>query len=162
MLVIAMAALAPPADAATDEAYVSVKQRLRHASRAQIGLQSREEGLRNAVNAERLRHGLAPLGIDRKLERDARAHTLDMIRFGYFGHQWHDGTPFRIWIARGSTCDAMGEILAWHSPQQTPESAVRQWLDSPPHRALLLSGTWTDMGVELRERFATVDFGRHC
>ena len=162
MLVIAMAALAPPADAATGEAYVSVKARLRHASQTPIGLQSREEGLRDAVNAERRRNGLAPLGIDRKLQRDARAHTTDMIRFGYFGHQWHDGTHFRIWIARRTSCAATGEILAWHSPQQTPENAVRQWLDSPSHRALLLSSTWSVMGVELRQRHATVDFGKHC
>jgi uncharacterized protein YkwD len=47
-------------------------------------------------------------------------------------------------------------------PQQTPDHAARQWLDSPGHRALLLAKTWTVMGVELTQRHAAVDFGRRC
>ena len=52
--------------------------------------------------------------------------------------------------------------LAWRSPQETAGYAVRQWLGSPPHRAALLSSTWTVMGVELTPRYATVEFGRRC
>jgi uncharacterized protein YkwD len=85
-----------------------------------------------------------------------------MIRFGYFGHEWHDGRPFRSWIADKTTCGTTGEILAWSSPRQTPDHAVRQWLDSRSHRALLLGEVWTDMGVELTQRHAAVQFGRRC
>ena len=128
----------------------------------QVELQAREQALRDAVNAERHRKGLAPLGIDPRLERNARAHTIDMIRFGYFGHEWHDGRSFGSWIAPNTTCDSTGEILAWSSPRQTPGHAVRQWLESPGHRALLLADTWTVMGVELTQRHATVQLGRRC
>jgi uncharacterized protein YkwD len=129
---------------------------------AQITLDAREEALREAVNAERSRHGLGPLVIDASLQRAARAHTANMIRFGYFGHDWQGGIPFGTWMARHTSCVMAGEILAWRSPQQTPGSAVQQWLGSPGHRAALLAKTWTVMGVELTQRHATVEFGRHC
>jgi uncharacterized protein YkwD len=161
-LIVGMATLvSSPLDATFGDRDASAKPRSVHAPR-EIRLQAREEALRDAVNAERRRNGLAPLAIDPTLQRDARAHTADMIRFGYFGHEWHDGRSFRAWILRRTTCDTMGEILAWSSPQQTPDHAVRQWLDSPGHRALLLAKTWTVMGVELTQRHAAVDFGRQC
>jgi Cysteine-rich secretory protein family len=129
---------------------------------AQIGVDPREAALRDAVNAERSRHGLAPLALHPSLQRAARAHAKDMIRFGYFGHDWHDGTPFGTWMGRHTACVTSGEILAWRSPQQSPGGAVRQWLESPGHRAALLSNTWTAMGVELTRRHAAVEFGRRC
>ena len=129
---------------------------------AQIKLDAREEALGEAVNAERSRHGLAPLAIDASLQRAARAHTANMIRFRYLGHDWRGGIPFGTWIGRHTRCVTTGEILAWRSPQQTPRDAVRQWLDSPGHRVALLSNRWAVMGVELTQRHATVEFGRQC
>ena len=129
---------------------------------AEIKLDAREQALREAVNAERSRHGLAPLGVNASLQRAARAHTANMIRFGYFGHDWRGGIPFGTWMSRHTSCVTTGEILAWRSPQQTPGSAVQQWLDSPGHRVALLSNRWAVMGVELTKRHATVEFGRQC
>ncbi len=161
-LLVGMAAfVSPRLDATFGDFDASAKQHPVNAPR-QIRLQAREDALRDAVNAERRRNGLGALAIEPTLQRDARAHTADMIRFGYFGHEWHDGRSFRAWILRHATCDRMGEILAWSSPQQTPDHAVRQWLDSPDHRALLLAKTWTVMGVELTQQHAAVDFGRQC
>ena len=128
----------------------------------ELTLTGREAALRDAVNAERARHGLAPLSIAASLQQAARAHTADMIRHRYFSHDWHTGAPFGTWVSRYANCATTGEILAWHSPQQTAANAVQQWLDSPGHRAALLSRTWTVMGVELTPKHATVDFGRRC
>jgi uncharacterized protein YkwD len=128
----------------------------------QVKLNARENALRNAVNAERRRHGLALLALDAGLQRAARAHTANMIRFGYFGHDWNNGAPFGTWVNRYTGCITAGEILAFQSPRQTAANAVRQWLGSPPHRAALLAGTWRAMGVELTPRNATVEFGRSC
>ncbi len=47
---------------------------------AQVELDAREAALRDAVNAERSRHGLAPLPIQASLQQAARDHTADMIR----------------------------------------------------------------------------------
>jgi uncharacterized protein YkwD len=85
-----------------------------------------------------------------------------MTRFGYFGHGWHNGTPFGTWLARYTRCVTASEILAWRSPQETPGAAVRQWLSSPGHRAALLANTWGVMGVELTQRHAAIEFGRRC
>lgn len=56
-----------------------------------LKLTGREAALRDAVNAERTRHGLAPLAIVASLQNAARAHTTDMIRHRYFSHDWHNG-----------------------------------------------------------------------
>jgi uncharacterized protein YkwD len=129
---------------------------------AAVRLDARQEALRAAVNAERSRSGLAALGVDAGLQRASQGHTEDMVQFHYFGHDWHDGTPFGTWVSRYTSCHTTGEILAWRSPQQTPGNAVQQWLGSPGHRAALLSSSWSVMGVELTQRNATVEFGRNC
>jgi uncharacterized protein YkwD len=124
-------------------------------------LDAREASLRDAVNAERRSHGLAPLPIGTSLERAARDHTADMVKFGYFGHDWHNGASFNRWVTRYFACTA-GEIIAWRSPMQNANNAVQQWLHSPGHRAALLGHDWTVMGVGLGQRHATVVFGGRC
>ena len=128
---------------------------------AEPGLSAREAALRDAVNSERRRNGLAPLPVGEAVERATRAHTADMIKFGYLGHDWHNGTAFSTWVSRYFGCTA-GEIIAWRSPQETPAGAIQQWLNSPGHRAALLSSGWTSMGVELAARHAVVIFAGHC
>jgi uncharacterized protein YkwD len=128
---------------------------------AEPRLSPREAALRNAVNAERLRHGLGALPVGTSMERAARDHTADMIKHGYLGHDWHNGAPFGRWVTRYFAC-AAGEIIAWQTPRQTAGNAVQQWLHSPGHRAALLSRNWTVMGVELAQRHATVVFGGRC
>jgi uncharacterized protein YkwD len=131
------------------------------ASIAELQISPREAALRNAVNAERRHHSLAALPVGMSVERAARDHTTDMIKHGYFGHDWHNGAPFGRWVTSYFACTA-GEIIAWQSPQQTAGNAVQQWLHSPGHRAALLSRNWTVMGVELAPRLATVVFGGRC
>ena len=54
----------------------------------------------------------------------------------------------RAGYARG--CFAVGENLAWISVGATPREVLRAWLDSPPHRANLLSSRYRDTGVAAR------------
>jgi uncharacterized protein YkwD len=64
----------------------------------------------------------------------------------------------------------MGEIMAWGTGSYgSPAGAVRGWLHSPPHRAILLSPQFTEIGIGMaRGRFLghagaviwTADFGR--
>ncbi len=128
---------------------------------AEPALDRREAALRDAVNAERRRQGLAPIPVDTSVQRAARAHTADMIKFRYLGHDWHNGSPFGTWVDRYTKC-AAGEILAFRSPRQSAGNAVQQWLGSPSHRAALLGREWTAMGVELAKRNATVVFRGRC
>ena len=113
------------------------------------------------MNAERQKRGLSALPVDGKLQRAATSHTADMIKYGYLGHNWHNGTPFAGWITRYAPCRA-GEIIALRSPLETPAGAVQQWLNSPSHRVELLSPSWSAMGVQLTQQHAVVDFGGSC
>ena len=43
---------------------------------------------------------------------------------------------------------AFGENLAWgQSDYGTPLNTLEMWLNSPPHRAILLSNRWRDLGI---------------
>jgi uncharacterized protein YkwD len=72
-----------------------------------------------------------------------------MIRRHYFGHLAHIEIAGRFRHA--------GEALAIHwslSPQ--PLKTVRQWMASPPHRALLMSSRFRFVGLGLaRGRFGS-------
>jgi uncharacterized protein YkwD len=53
---------------------------------------------------------------------------------------------------------SMGQITAEDSSGETPEKAVQQWLNSPPHRAILLSKNYTTVGFDMSGNYATADF----
>ena len=70
----------------------------------------------------------------------ARSYARQMMRSDYFGHQARIPVSSRYRMA--------GETLAWHSGWRlSPRQTVWQWMGSPPHRALLLSPTFTRIGV---------------
>jgi uncharacterized protein YkwD len=105
------------------------------------------------VNAERARHGLAPLRAVGMLSSAAGAHSRDMVRRHYFSHTGPGGsTPARR-VARtgylhGARSWAVGETIAWGSGRlATPAALVRGWLRSPPHRKTLLDARFRDLGV---------------
>jgi uncharacterized protein YkwD len=59
----------------------------------------------------------------------------------------------------------VGEIIGW-STGGSPETMVEWWMNSPPHRALILSERATDLGVGYAHRpdgrwthYWTVNFG---
>jgi uncharacterized protein YkwD len=46
---------------------------------------------------------------------------------------------------------AFGENLAWgQSDYGSPLHILQMWLDSPPHRAILLSSRWRDLGIAVQ------------
>ena len=46
---------------------------------------------------------------------------------------------------------AFGENLAWgQSDLGSPVRTIQMWLNSPPHRANLLSGRWRDLGIAVQ------------
>jgi uncharacterized protein YkwD len=102
------------------------------------------------INATRAAHGLAPVRIDVRLGRVARAHSADMLRGGYFDHRWFD---LRM-RASGAAGPRFGEDLAW-SPAASTSWIVSGWLASPRHRAVLLHAGYRRIGIGLvRGRFA--------
>jgi uncharacterized protein YkwD len=102
--------------------------------------------LLTAMNEVRAAHGLAPLRLDPRLQRAARAHSSDMIRRNYFAHG-----PFMSRLARfGVRGPRVGENLAWGvGAGADPRGVVQRWLASPPHRANLLRRGFRRVGIGL-------------
>jgi uncharacterized protein YkwD len=85
-----------------------------------------EQRLITKINETRAAHGLRKLRIGPVLQRGSHAWSRHLMRADAFHH--------------ASTLGAgTGEILAWGTCAWfTPLRAVRMWLNSPSHRALLL------------------------
>jgi uncharacterized protein YkwD len=103
----------------------------------------------NSVRAER---GLKPLVISSKLSAPAAQHTREMGVNGYFEHESLDASPFwkRIqrWYSPGHWHSwGVGENLLWSDGDLTATDAVAMWMQSPEHRANLLSRTWREIGI---------------
>jgi uncharacterized protein YkwD len=105
------------------------------------------------VNRTRRAHGLRALRFSAPLTDAGTAHAQALAAAGQFTHAWPTtGRLFGSWIrsfysARGYRTWSVGENLLWGSPGFTPASAVRQWLDSPSHRRVLLSPRWRELGI---------------
>ena len=104
------------------------------------------------VNDVRAENGVPPLRLSVSLSRAAAAHTREMVAAGYFGHESSDGSPFwkrvkRFYGSNGFARWSVGENLVWGSPVLSSDDAVESWLESPEHRANLLSSSWREIGL---------------
>jgi uncharacterized protein YkwD len=130
------------------------------------------------INRQRAAHGLRPVRANGALSRAARRHSEDMVGRAYFSHDTPQGVGVVQRIAAsgyasgGHAC-ALGEnIAAATGPFSTPASIVRMWMNSPGHRANILSPIYRDAGVGVafgypgspgrRGATFTQDFGRRC
>lgn len=128
------------------------------------------------VNAERRLHGAGRLRSVGRLRRAAASHSADMAANNYFSHAAPDGHTATDRIrATGYLADArswsIGETIAWGRERTgTPAAVMRMFLNSPPHRAILLDPGFRDLGVgialgapagpEAGALTVTLDFGR--
>ena len=103
------------------------------------------------VNRIRARHGLRRLRPNRRLAVAASTHTGDMLRRDFLSHASSDGTDMSARVRRYSgTKRWIGESIVAMSGRATARKAVRLWMDSPPHRAVLLSPSGRRIGVGKR------------
>ena len=106
----------------------------------------------NLVRAER---GLQPLRVVPGLRVAAVAHSRSMLAIGFFDHASADGTSFdrrlrRHYPDRGWSRWSVGETLLSTSATLDARQIVGEWLESKPHREVILSPTWRDVGVGAR------------
>lgn len=98
------------------------------------------------TNIEREKHGLAPLELDEALSHVARDKSKDMRDAGYFSHHSPNyGSPFDMMNAYGIDYKTAGENIA--AGQRTPQEVVNGWMNSDGHRANILNGSYTHIGV---------------
>lgn len=99
-----------------------------------------------ATHAERARHRLGLLTLDPQLAHAAQQHSDDMVRRTFFAHENPDGA--QVWdraVAAGYRYRKVAENIA--AGQRSAEEVVRGWMESPGHRANILDGELTQIGV---------------
>ena len=104
-----------------------------------IDIAAWEQEVFELVNEIRVENGLAEFEYDDTLADVARAHSQDMIDRNFFDHYNPDGaSPFDRMKAAGIRYTMAAENIAAGYP--SPESVVEGWMNSPGHRANILSG----------------------
>jgi uncharacterized protein YkwD len=136
---------------------------------ATAGASARERSVVRAINFHRRITGVPRVRGAAGLARAAGYHSREMLAADFFSHNSRDGSSFATRIRRFARFNAVGEVIAMLSGcRGAARRAVTMWLNSPPHRSILLSGTYRRIGVGVvRGRYAgrrtcmvTADFGR--
>ncbi|WP_202638535.1 CAP domain-containing protein [Bailinhaonella thermotolerans] len=126
---------------------------------------ARSGGLEDAVvrltNEAREDAGCAPLRVDERLARAARAHSADMAEHDYFSHTSKDGrSPWDRIRAEGYDQPGAENIARGYGG---PQAVMKGWLKSPGHRANILNCKLKAIGVGVQEGAGgpwwTQDFG---
>ncbi|HEV7461042.1 MAG TPA: CAP domain-containing protein [Solirubrobacteraceae bacterium] len=106
--------------------------------------------LRN-VNWVRSRFGLRPLRPDGRLTAAAEAHTNDMASHFYYAHDSLNGGAWwariRRYIHAEQVAETLNYIVGPRSSRREPKTIVRSWMNSPPHRAILLARGLRRIGI---------------
>jgi uncharacterized YkwD family protein len=98
------------------------------------------------TNAERAKQGLAPLELDEELSKVAKEKSNDMKKNNYFSHNSPTyGSPFDMMKQFGVEYRTAGENIAMG--QQSPDEVVNAWMKSEGHRANIMNGEFTHIGV---------------
>ena len=105
------------------------------------------------MNRVRAAHGLTALRMSPGLRAAALGHSQSMLKRGFFGHDSADGPAFserirRHYTSRGWRMWSVGEaLLASEGRDVDAHAIVAAWLESPPHREIVLSPTWREAGI---------------
>ncbi len=93
---------------------------------------------------------LADPQLDLLLVDLASQRSADMASRNYFSHVTPEGTTiFDVLDTSGATWWFAGEIIARnnYSPEQTAAVAAEAYLSSPPHRAVIMDGQYSHVGI---------------
>jgi uncharacterized protein YkwD len=135
--------------------------------------QDYEQSLIDLVNQARADQNLPPFKRSSRLVEVARYHATDLVMDNYFQHPTYD----RIGSNLVYVCDTFQRIISYYSPnwramaeniaagQSDPEWVMRSWMNSPGHRANILSSQTWEIGVGYASggaysHYWVQDFGR--
>ena len=114
-----------------------------------------EEAVLAKMNAYRASQKLPPLASAKPLQTAAQRHSEEMFKLGYFSHQSPTAgmQTFleRIKAAGASGFSTGGENIIYREGNvddaSLAEALLKQWLDSPPHKANILSKEYFVTGL---------------
>jgi uncharacterized protein YkwD len=106
-----------------------------------------------AINAERTARGMPGAAAADQLASAAQRDAQDMVARRFFAHVTPEGTTLaeRVhatgWM-NGTSDWSLAEAIGWaQEPLDTTATIVQAWLDSPPHRDVLLDPTSDEVGI---------------
>jgi len=128
------------------------------------GISSAEQQFVDLVNQERGTLGLASLTLNSSLSLAADSHSYwQDVTFGYSGltHQpgCNGSTPWQRMTDAGFSAPFEGEVTLVSYPQASAQAAFNDFMNSPPHKALLLCPYFTQVGVGESAYHWTGDLG---
>jgi len=116
-----------------------------------LGLERTRELVLCLLNAERAKHGFAPLRREERLELASQGHSEDMVARKFFEHETPEGVDpqERIFETGYPANNAItGENIAWGTgPDGSPAGIVELWMHSPPHRENILRPEFAEIGI---------------
>ncbi len=120
---------------------------------AQAATVAPRKALLDRINVVRARYGLPDVHPAAKLRGVAQRHSLDMLQRNYFAHTSPTGSSVYTRIATsgfvtGYSSWVGGETLAWGTGTlEGARATVHAWMNSPEHRAILLSSRFEWIGI---------------
>jgi uncharacterized protein YkwD len=109
------------------------------------------------INEQRAQNGLPALTANSVLQGAALQHSRDMVANNFFSHDSSSGEDFedRILLFNYAPPNVewvAGENIAWGTLSlSTPDAIVVSWMNSPEHRANVLSGDYKELGVGMEK-----------
>ncbi len=125
-------------------------------------IDARERAMVRGINHQRSRYGLNAVRVSARLSRAADQHSWEMLDANYFDHASRNGESFSARVRRYANHRALGETLAMLGGcrRGSARQIVRMWMNSPGHRAILLSGKFRRIG--LAKRTGSLGGNRAC
>ncbi len=136
---VALPGVAGTAPALPSPQALASSVRCRHAGARRASAATLRRAMLCLVNRTRIAAGLQPFRGERHLARAASRHAADMGRRHYFAHVSPSGKGPMSRARSAGWRGGVGEVIAWGcGTLSTPAATLRAWLNSPPHRAILL------------------------
>ena len=113
-----------------------------------------ERSIVRKLNKIRAANGLPKFHKSRALARASDFHCADMLRANFFAHSSSNGQSMGDRVESFRHSNWVGETLAYvptAGARGQASKIVQMWINSPPHRASLLDGKFTRIGVGRRK-----------
>jgi uncharacterized protein YkwD len=156
VMALALAASAPPvgglgAERAEAQACDGADRGPRKISRAEA-----RRAIVCVINNKRQAHGVPSVKVTKPLQKAGGRHSRAMLASNCFDHQCGGEPPLtsRVHSTSYLPCNCswgLGENIAWgRKSRGSPAKIVDAWMNSPPHRSTLLSGSFRHVGIGVK------------
>jgi uncharacterized protein YkwD len=106
-----------------------------------------EQAIVSGLNHQRDSNSLPSLALVTELTQAARRHSRDMADHNFTSHTGSDGLDGGQRMKEaGYDWTGWGEIIGWGFGGNTSRM-IDWWLNSPPHKAIILSNNFADFGA---------------